>query len=120
MSRYDPDHPRFPAHYRQILDRQTEKIQAEKHDLDAIAIAIHAVHVTPEYMEHLKQNYHVLYDEYYTCWNIAKGDQKDGGFLHPAYVEYCDKKQKELFFKLKVLECAHPSLLEYRNRGCRA
>ena len=79
-------------------------------ELADIARNINAVRVTAEYMEHLKQNYHMLSDQYQACLQIAQGKQKEGGFLDPAFFQYCDTKKRKLFLKMKVWESAHPSL----------
>ena len=120
MSRFDVDNRLVSEHAKNTFDSHQGKIQAAEHDLAAITRNIHAVHVTSEYIKYLKQNYHVLSDQYQACLQIAKGDQTEGGYLDQAFLEYCDKKQKKLFFKLKMWESAHPSLCEYRKRGCKA
>ena len=111
-AQFEPDPLKYPPEFIQTWRRGKEKMEAEKLDLKTIAMLINAAGVTTEYKKHLKQNYHMLKDQYHTCDQFVQGHQNAKKCLDPDFVEYCHKKKRKLFFKMRVWESAHPSLLE--------
>ena len=111
MSQYRPDPQKYSQEDIKAWQRREDKMKAEKLDLETIAMLINAAGVTLEYKKHLKQNYHMLKDQYHTCDQMVTGYQNTKKCLDAEFLEYCRKKTKKLFFKMRVLENAHPWLL---------
>jgi len=84
---------------------------AERYDEQIIAIVIGTIQ--PEYKKHITTHYHVLFEEFSTCQQIATGKVSELPLEDVDYHNYCDKRQQKLVWKLKVLEAAHPWLKEY-------
>ena len=112
MSQFRPDPKRYTKQQIDTYLKEEKRRQAEKNDLDSIAMTLGSARVEDAYKAHLKQNYHMLNDQYQTCVQITNGQQNELGFLDPNFVEYCKKKQRKLLFKKRVWENAHPSCCE--------